>query len=151
MNFYILPTFAFMGMAFFHLSDGTNFEPEQRAIQAEVVTQRAAEPVFVPFAAPQASTVESQPEILLASLETPVTMTDASPEVAPAFTDLRVVTGSSVRMRSGPGTSNDIITSLTRGTEVAVLEDGGNGWVRLQVIETGAEGWMAERLLATVN
>ena len=136
-----------MGMAFFHLSDGTKFEPEQRLATVEVVTQRAAEPVFVPFAA----TEPAQPEILLASLETPLTMTDATPEPTPAFTDLRVVTGSSVRMRSGPGTSNDIITSLTRGTEVAVLEDGGNGWVRLQVVETGAEGWMAERLLATVN
>ena len=136
-----------MGMAFFHLSGGTKFEPEQRLEAMEVVTQRAAEPVFVPFVAPE----PAQPEVLLASLETPVTMTDASPEPVVTFTDLRVVTGSSVRMRSGPGTSNDIITSLTRGTEVAVLEDGGNGWVRLQVIETGAEGWMAERLLATVN
>ena len=57
------------------------------------------------------------------------------------------MSGDRVNMRNGPSTSYNVITQLTRGTEVEVLEIPGNGWVRLKVQASGEIGWMAERLL----
>ncbi len=62
--------------------------------------------------------------------------------------DIRHVTGRVVNMRGGPGTGHARITSLTRGTEVAVLDTSGDGWLMLRVTETGEEGWMADWLVS---
>ncbi|QBF30049.1 SH3 domain-containing protein [Thalassococcus sp. S3] len=61
--------------------------------------------------------------------------------------DIREITGSRVNMRNGPGTSYGIITSLTRGTGVEVIDDAGNGWVKLRPVDGGQVGWMAGRFL----
>ena len=65
--------------------------------------------------------------------------------------DIREVAGSKVNMRSGPGTNYGRVGQLTRGTEVIVLRDAGNGWIKLKVLETGRIGWMADRLLTAAN
>lgn len=70
--------------------------------------------------------------------------------LAPA-PDLRRVSGASVNLRIGPGTSFGRIASLTRGAEVIVLQDPGNGWIKLRVAETGRVGWMAESLLTLAS
>ena len=72
----------------------------------------------------------------------------AAIEAERAAMDIRYVTGNVVNMRGGPGTSFDKVSSLTGGTEVAVIEEPGNGWVMLRVMETGQEGWMADWLLS---
>lgn len=61
--------------------------------------------------------------------------------------DLREVAGSRVNMRSGPGTGYDVLTSLTQGTEVEVIESDGAGWVKLRAVDEDIVGWMAEYLL----
>jgi uncharacterized protein YraI len=61
---------------------------------------------------------------------------------------MRVVTGSRVNMRGGPGTSFGVLGVLPRGQEVEVLRDEGTGWVKLRDQETGRVGWMAGRMLA---
>ena len=66
--------------------------------------------------------------------------------LAPA-PDLRRVSGNSVNLRTGPGTGFGRIASLKRGTDVIVLNDPGEGWIKLRVVETGRIGWMAETLL----
>lgn len=66
--------------------------------------------------------------------------------LAPAL-DMRQVSGNSVNLRTGPGTGFGRIASLKRGTEVIVLNDPGEGWIKLRVVETGRIGWMAETLL----
>lgn len=63
---------------------------------------------------------------------------------APAA-DLRRVNGSRVNLREGPGTGFGVIGQLSRGTSVEVLEDGGAGWVRLQVMPSGPTGWKIGR------
>ncbi|MHA7851840.1 SH3 domain-containing protein [Roseovarius sp.] len=62
--------------------------------------------------------------------------------------DIRTIAGTAVNMRAGPGTQYDRIARLTRGDEVAALQDPGNGWLKLRVVETGRVGWMAGGLVA---
>jgi uncharacterized protein YgiM (DUF1202 family) len=52
-----------------------------------------------------------------------------------------------VNVRGGPGTDFGIVTRLVRGDEVEILEDNGDGWVRLRLLGGGTEGWMADFLL----
>ena len=61
--------------------------------------------------------------------------------------DLRVVNGSRVNVRNGPGTNFSVVAQLTRDAETEVLQDPGNGWVKIRSLESGGVGWMAERLL----
>lgn len=61
--------------------------------------------------------------------------------------DFRRVSGNRVNMRNGPGTEYSVVAKLGQFTEVEVLQNPGEGWVKLQVLETGRIGWMAERLL----
>lgn len=74
--------------------------------------------------------------------------TAAAPEPEPDVSvDIRKVTGNLVNMRDGPGTSFGKVGKLRKGAEVAVLYDGGEGWLEVEVIETGATGWMADWLV----
>ena len=69
-----------------------------------------------------------------------------------ADSDIRYVTGNVVNMRGGPGTEFTTVGKLSQGTEVAVLDTPGNGWLKLRVMDTGEEGWMADWLVsASVN
>lgn len=68
-----------------------------------------------------------------------------TPEVA--VPDLRRVAGTSVNLRTGPGTQFGRVTSLSRGTEVIVLQDRVGGWVKVRLAESGDVGWMTDRLL----
>ena len=61
--------------------------------------------------------------------------------------DIRSVTGSLVNMRSGPGTSYDVVSQLAQDTKVEILSDAGTGWVELRPVDGGPSGWMAEFLL----
>jgi len=56
------------------------------------------------------------------------------------------VSGSRVNLRSGPSTSNRVVTSLTRDTAVELIGSEGD-WAHLRVVNTGAEGFMAQRFL----
>ncbi len=53
-----------------------------------------------------------------------------------------------VDLRAGPGLAFERIAQLARGTEVAVLEDPGNGWLEVQVSGRFETGWLAGWLLA---
>jgi len=74
---------------------------------------------------------------------TKVIIADSTP------TDLRKVTGNLVNMRAGPGIRYESVDQLDEGTKVQVLEDMGNGWLRLRVQETGLTGYMADWLLSS--
>lgn len=97
------------------------------------------------------SLVEGAPTVadILPETEIAVLTPDVpEPTVAAALSGtLRQVAGNRVNMRSGPGTNFSVLTTLTRGTDVEVLEVNANGWARLRQVSSGQEGWMAERLL----
>jgi hypothetical protein len=65
--------------------------------------------------------------------------------------DIREVAGDQVNMRAGPGTDYQRVGSLTKGMEVIVLDEPGNGWIMLEVVETGETGWMADWLVTASN
>ncbi|SEQ68513.1 SH3 domain-containing protein [Thalassovita taeanensis] len=65
--------------------------------------------------------------------------------------DLRKVTGNRVNMRMGPGTNYNVVTKLSAGTQVLVLQMPGEGWVKLRVVETGRVGWMADYLVSKAS
>ncbi|WP_010137658.1 SH3 domain-containing protein [Oceanicola sp. S124] len=64
--------------------------------------------------------------------------------------DLRRVTGDRVNLRSGPGTSNGVLATLTKGTPVEILETQ-SGWVHLRVQDSGQTGWMADWLVSAAR
>lgn len=84
------------------------------------------------------------PQIILPSLIA-TTRTEATAESP----DLRIVSGNRVNVRGGPSTNYGIVSKLTRGEEVQILEDNGNGWVRMQPVDGGESGWMADFLLTS--
>lgn len=66
-------------------------------------------------------------------------------------TDVREVTAARVNMRNGPGQSFDVLAKLTAGQQVEILQDPGDGWVKLRVLDNGRIGWMADFLLTASN
>ena len=73
----------------------------------------------------------------------------ASEMLLGASLDIRVVSGNRVNVRGGPGTGFDVVNRLVRGEEVEIIEDNGDGWVRMRPVSGGTEGWMADFLLAS--
>ena len=65
--------------------------------------------------------------------------------------DIRTISGNNVNMRMGPGTRYNVVAKLRRETEVQVLQNPGNGWLKLRVVESGRVGWMAEFLVTAAN
>lgn len=78
-----------------------------------------------------------------------VSENDILPDENSGAIDVRAVSGNRVNVRGGPGTSFGVVDSLTRGVEVEILLDPGNGWVKLRPIDGGTEGWMAAFLLTS--
>lgn len=74
-----------------------------------------------------------------AETETPATLATPS--------ELWSVTGSSVNLRSGPGTANNIVARLTLGTEAEVLDEG-NGWYRIRTADGAVDGWIFGKYLS---
>lgn len=82
-----------------------------------------------------------QPELVSLDLaELPVTVSEVDDTV-------RQVTGNRVNLRNGPGTEYNVLSKLTRGEQVAILQDPGNGWLKLRVLETNRVGWLAASLV----
>lgn len=96
-----------------------------------------------PHATPAVSTAAPD-----AALATTVSFTEPA---ATAPLDLRQIAGNRVNLRQGPGTEFNKIGQLSRGTPVKILQDPGNGWVKLQVIDTRRIGWMADYLVTASN
>jgi SH3 domain-containing protein len=76
--------------------------------------------------------------------------TETPPNTEPAeVPDIRTIAGSRVNMRLGPGVNYAVVTSLARGAQVEVLEDPGNGWLKLRTLEGDLAGWTAASLVAS--
>lgn len=175
MKAYIWVTFALLGWAYYEVSGGRDFEPgsngisvfaevEQTPLDAEAVARMSlvdmtsVGPVEGTDAPTEGAEVEAAVLAAIRSTDTagltesPVSMVvpadeaEAAAETSPSV-DLRAVNGSSVNLRTGPGQEHPVLATLARGTTVQVLEDPGDGWVRLQVVPQGRIGWIADFLL----
>jgi hypothetical protein len=86
-------------------------------------------------------------EIILPSIIFPGSTTAAASTAAIGSTDIRSVARTNVNLRGGPGTDFEVVSQLTEGDRVEVLDDPGNGWVQLRPVNGGPVGWMADFLL----
>lgn len=170
---FIIVSFLALGVAFYEMSGGADFVPEQRDIIAEADVAPVAPIVETANVdvtrSNAASLIALNPQVTTVSLETtqaavatpqPASVEVAAPavvveeepvaeivEVAAQPLDIRAVAGSRVNMRQGPGTNFSVLDTLDGGTRAEVLEVNDSGWARIQILATGQVGWMAERLL----
>ena len=61
--------------------------------------------------------------------------------------DVRIVSGDRTNVRGGLSTDYKVVGRLTRGVEVEVLDDNGDGWIEMRSLDGVTFGWMAEFLL----
>lgn len=61
--------------------------------------------------------------------------------------DTVYVTGDGVNLRKGPGTENDVIVSLSKGTELKRTGTAENGWTRVEY--NGQEGYLSSNYVST--
>ena len=172
MNKFIAFSFLVLGVGFYELSGGSEFTPEVREASApQVARAQTLETVAPTLAEPtnvtQAEATPEQRDVQLASFraDKPAAalpkidlskfdaLAEPEPEVvqdvATGFvgTDIRLITGNRVNMRSGPGTSYDVVAQAILGDEAEVIFDDGSGWVQLR-LAGGQTGWMADFLLS---
>ena len=67
--------------------------------------------------------------------------------VEQAQTKMWYVTGSSVNLRSGPGTGNAVVGKLGFGAEAEVLGDK-DGWYQIRTADNAVSGWIFGKLLS---
>ncbi|APX12579.1 SH3 domain-containing protein [Tateyamaria omphalii] len=96
---------------------------------------------------------EEEPTVILPSLIVDTAVITPVDFNAPATTEetvqeVREVSARNVNVRGGPGTNFSVVNKLTRGDAVEILQDPGNGWVKLRPVGGGTEGWMADFLLS---
>lgn len=158
MSKFIVGTFLILGWAFYEMSGGADFVPEERAVVAEAQTEQPAASVVAraettdltdigPVEPETAEVIEASAVIETAE---PAAIEDAVEQVVliEQVQDIRAIAGSWVNMRSGPGTDFSVLTTLPEGTEAEVLEIDPEGWARIRIVSTQQTGWMAERLLS---
>lgn len=85
-----------------------------------------------------------------ATVATAQAESEVEPEVARPK-DIREVSAARVNMRTGPGRTFSVLTKLSNGEKVEILQDPGSGWVKLRVVDSGRVGWMANSLLTASN
>ncbi len=169
MSRFVMLSIFFLGWAFYEASGGADFSKELKAeklaaLQLEEDKKHAAalaaEAEKTRLAAAKAAVVNEAMVTRAAFDPSSVSVAQATPQparVEPTPTteataeepqiDIRKVKSTRVNVRNGPGTRYNVDLKLTRGTRVEILQDPGNGWVKLKVEETGRIGWMAARLL----
>ncbi len=186
MKLYVPATFAFLFVAFYQLSGGSDYAPRDGSLQAEAQKQREtrvaeARTVATPVAstknraeageavvtrasldlntiatsAPAKAEVAELPKVqpiarvrlLTNAVAAPVTVR-ARPQMAPKAKDVPTILKSRVNMRMGPGTFFNVLTKVDQGMEVEVLQEPGNGWMKLRIVETGKLGWMSASLVS---
>lgn len=164
MTRFILVTFFFLAVAFYEMSGGSGFVPEQRIAAADPVeTVTRADTVEL-----ASLTVVQEPEVaetLTVPLIAPPVVAETPPQdtavveaivaevvQAPAVVqDLREVIAERVNMREGPGTDYAVMDRLVQGTEAEVLETDAAGWARVRVLESGLSGWVSAEFLGSIN
>ena len=166
-----------MAFAFYELSGGSDFVAIADEKRAALAVEQAEEQRLI--AETKAERLNTQPEaqIVLASATVSTSGTvvqdvevtpplveeekiEAVTEVAAVLetvveeepaADMRKVTAARVNMRQGPGQNFSVVAKLNNGDEVEILQDPGDGWVKLKVMDSGRIGWMADFLLTASN
>lgn len=172
----IIITFAFMAFAFYEFSGGNEFVPIADEKRAALAIEKAENERLLAEAKAERLKAEPQEQIVLASATVSTSGTvvqqaavtaplveedkvEAVTEVAAVVepvveedpVDMRKVTAARVNMRQGPGQHFSVVAKLNSGDEVQILQDPGDGWLKLKVQESDRVGWMADFLLTASN
>ncbi|PIE12626.1 MAG: hypothetical protein CSA70_08970 [Rhodobacterales bacterium] len=89
-------------------------------------------------------------DLIAASMSSHKTRENAK-RLTAAGEDFRKVIKGRVNLRQGPGTTYNVVSKLTQGTEVVILHNDGGGWVKLRTLDEGRVGWMADYLLTAAK
>ena len=162
---FVLVTFFFLAVAFYELSGGAGFVPEQRLADAaapvETVTRAdtvtlaslteieeapVANTLAVPLIEPAQEVIEVAEPVADPVVDAVVAQVAAAPVL-----DLRRVSAELVNVREGPGTDYAVMDKLVQGTETEVLEVEASGWAHVRVIDSGLLGWVSAEYLAAEN
>jgi uncharacterized protein YgiM (DUF1202 family) len=147
---FLTTSFLFLGLAFYELSGGSDFEAEvrQELSRAAIIdVTRDSNDLTSGFGSSTVLVAYDQ-TAEVDVIEEPLAVIEEEPSAAQDLVfDFKTVAGAGVNMRTGPGTSYGVADKLDRGTEVEVLEVLSTGWAHLRVVETGRVGWMAARFL----
>ncbi|MGR3464840.1 SH3 domain-containing protein [Limimaricola sp.] len=155
-------TFLLLGVGYYEMSGGADFQPETMigAVQAstpsadmiarnDVERSESGIPVSAMREFPE--NVELISASFMPKAPQPAAETvAAAPAETAASIELRQVSGDWVNMRQGPGTGHAVLDTLPRGTEAKLIERA-DGWAKIEITSTGQSGWMSERLLAPVE
>jgi uncharacterized protein YgiM (DUF1202 family) len=114
---------------------------------AEAIDEVAVDDTGVPRNVGTPTESANTPAIIPSLIVPNTGITQVAVAAAPLGGDIRTVSGNRVNVRGGPSTDFDVVNRLVRGNEVEILEDNGNGWVRMRPIDGSSEGWMADFLL----
>ncbi|WP_198586122.1 SH3 domain-containing protein [Roseovarius salinarum] len=157
---FIVVVFGFLALAFYELSGGADYAPRPNSLQvrAEIGNVRPqARPGStrpnsaggdMPDAPAKAAGTDGKPTRVSVSLDSsddaPGGGAEAStgPPDIPADAEIRRVSDMSTNLRDGPGILFPRIAVVAPGSEVAVMDDPGGDWLRLQVLATGRVGWV---------
>ena len=169
MTRFVLVTFFFLAVAFYELSCGAGFVPEQRLADAaapvETVTRAdtvtlaslteiepapVADTLAVPLIDPAQDAVAVAEPVADPVVDPIVDAVVAQVAAAPV-PDLRRVSAELVNVREGPGTDYAVMDKLVQGTETEVLEVEASGWAHVRVIDSGLLGWVSAEYLAAEN
>lgn len=133
-------------------------EPENRVVTPVIAPQNPPASA-VPKAMVTRVTFAEQPAPLPIEPASPSTVAANAPpsetkdvlpaasETIPSSPDLRSVRASRANVRNGPGTRYNVVFKLDRGTTIEILQDPGNGWLKLRTQDTERVGWVAASLL----
>jgi len=96
--------------------------------------------------------------IIAGSAETATPLPEVSLDVAtnePASgtvaTGMMQVSTQFLNMREGPSSSHPVVTGLTRGQKVEMLDAPQDGWVQVRLDGSGRTGWVFADYLSSVN
>ncbi len=122
-------------------SETTALEPQPAALDR---TDLNAVPVNAGYTTASADTPAIIPSLIVSG-DAGANQQTVSSNVG--YGDIRIVTGTRVNVRGGPGTNYGVVTKLGAGDSVEIIEDDGQGWVKMRPVDGGPEGWMADFLL----
>jgi hypothetical protein len=129
-----------------------NLNSVQDVVRPARTLQTETPPVLSTAQELETALSEEEPTVVLPSLlfdRVVITPVDFGAETSGSQVgiDIRAVSGNSVNVRGGPGTNYSVVNRLVRGDQVEVLQNPGDGWVKLRPVDGGQIGWMAEFLL----
>ncbi|WP_294624180.1 SH3 domain-containing protein [uncultured Roseovarius sp.] len=131
--------------------DGAKAKPAKAVAKPEPATESSETETTLPDHVAKAVASVSLAGTAADTVDQATLATTPDAEVDLPQRDIRRVTGTVVNMRGGPGTKYDRIGKLRKNDEVVILQEPGNGWIKLRVVETGRVGWMADWLVTASN